>query len=47
LDDAHQVAVVDMGILVDVIDTLGIERAGAALDAVDDVAFGQSKNSAK
>ena len=27
----------------DVVDALGVERAGAALDAVDDVAFFQQK----
>ena len=34
-----EVGVVDVRILVDVVNPLGIKRAGPALDAVDDVAF--------
>lgn len=34
-----QVAVLHVGVLVEVVDAVGVEQRGAALDAVDDVAF--------
>ena len=34
-----EVGVLDVRVLVDVVDALGVEQAGAALDAVHDVAF--------
>jgi hypothetical protein len=41
-----EAGVVNVRVLVDVVHPLGVERAGAALDAVHDVAF-SSRNSAR
>ena len=38
-----EVGVADVRVLVDVVNALGVERAGPALDAVDDVAFCQQE----
>ena len=38
-----EVGVINVRVLVDVVDPLGIERAGPALDAVDEVAFVKQK----
>ena len=38
-----EAGVVDVGVLVDVVNALGVEGAGAALDAVDGVAFFQEE----
>lgn len=34
-----EVAVLHVGVLVDMVDTIGVEERGTALDAMDDVAF--------
>lgn len=39
----HEVLVIDMGIFVDMVDPLGIEKGGAALDAVNFVALFEQK----